>query len=115
MLDGQIHDVLSVTNVISSIKKVLEADHGPLHKVCVAAAGRALKTERALVSIEIKGKPMIQKEDILQIELMAVQFAQKQLAEKNDSEGAHPYDCVGYSVLHYHLGGEDIGEDIGKK
>ncbi|MGM0874937.1 MAG: cell division protein FtsA [Bacillota bacterium] len=112
MLDGQIHDILSVANVICSIKKELEAVHGSLHKVCVAAAGRALKTERASVSIEIKGKPMIQKEDILHLELMAVQGAQKQLAEKNDSERAHHYDCVGYSVLHYHLDGEDIGNLI---
>jgi len=112
MLDGQIHDVLSVANVISSVKEELERKHGPLHKVCVAAAGRALKTERATVSIEITGKPMIQKEDILHLELMAVQIAQKQLAEKQDSERAHHYDCVGYSVLHYHLDGDEIGSLI---
>lgn len=112
MLDGQIHDVLSVANVISSVKEELERKHGPLHKVCVAAAGRALKTEKATVSIEITGKPMIQKENILHLELMAVQIAQKQLAEKRDGERAHHYDCVGYSVLHYHLDGEEIGSLI---
>ena len=112
MLDGQIHDVLSVANVISSVKEELEIKHGPLHKVCVAAAGRALKTERATASIEITNKPMIQKEDILHLELMAVQIAQKQLAEKHVSERAHHYNCVGYSVLHYHLDGEEIGSLI---
>ncbi|WP_226670174.1 cell division protein FtsA [Metabacillus litoralis] len=112
MLDGQIHDVLAVANVILSIKNDLEQVHGPLNKVCVAAAGRALKTERAKVNIEIMGKPMIQKEDILHLELMAVQIAQKQLAEKYDSDRAHNYDCVGYSVLHYHLDNEEIGSLI---
>lgn len=112
MLDGQIHDVLSVANVITSVKEELEHIYGPLHKVCVAAAGRALKTERATISIEISGKPMIQKEDILHLELMAVQIAQKQLAEKHENERSHHYDCVGYSVLHYKLDGEEIGSLI---
>jgi len=112
MLDGQIHDVLSVANVISSVKKELEKTHGPLHKVCVAAAGRALKTERATASLEITGKPIIQKEDILHLELIAVQIAQQQLAKKHENERAHHYDCVGYSVLHYDLDGEEIGSLI---
>lgn len=112
MLDGQIHDILSVAHVISSVKEELERKHGPLHKVCVAAAGRALKTERSTASIVITGKPMIQKEDILHLELMAVQIAQKQLAEKHESERAHHYDCVGYSVLRYLLDGEEIGSLI---
>jgi cell division protein FtsA len=112
MLDGQIHDVLSVATVITAVKEELEHIFGPLHKVCVAAAGRALKTERATISIEISGKPMIQKEDILHLELMAVQNAQKQLAEKHENERSYHYDCVGYSVLHYKLDGEEIGSLI---
>ena len=47
MLDGQIHDVLAVSNIITQIKSEMEKKHGPLKKVNVAAAGRALKTERA--------------------------------------------------------------------
>lgn len=112
MLDGQIHDVLSVANVISSIKDELESVHGPLHKVCVAAAGRALKTIRASSAFEISGKPMFQKEDVLQLELMAVQAAQKQIAETFENERAHHYDCVGYSVLQYKLDSEEIGSLI---
>ncbi|XQY91023.1 cell division FtsA domain-containing protein [Metabacillus sp. HB246100] len=112
MLDGQIHDVLAVANVITDIKHELEATHGPLKKVCVAAAGRALKTERAVASFEIQGKPMIQKEDILHLELMGVQIAQQQLAQHDEQDRAHHYDCVGYSVLHYLLDGEEIGSLI---
>ncbi|TKC15846.1 cell division protein FtsA [Robertmurraya kyonggiensis] len=112
MLDGQIHDVLSVSKIITEIKQQLEKKHGPLHKVSVAAAGRALRTERAEVIIDIKGKPMIQKEDILHIELSAVQKAQSSVAEKHDEERSHYYYCVGYSVLYYRLDGEEIGNLI---
>lgn len=112
MLDGQIHDVLSVSKIIREIKEELEKKHGPLKEVSVAAAGRALRTERAKVSIEIKGKPMIQKEDILHLELSAVQKAQSSVAEKHEEEHSHYYYCVGYSVLYYRLDGEEIGSLI---
>ncbi|RBP03929.1 cell division protein FtsA [Rossellomorea aquimaris] len=112
MLDGQIHDVPAVAEVISSIKAQLEKKHGPLHKVCVAAAGRALKTETAASTLSIKGKPLLQKNDILHLELSAVQQAQALAAEnENDAKGYHYY-CVGYSVLFYRLDGEEIGSLI---
>ena len=44
MVDGQIHNVLYVAELIQEIKSQLEQTHGPLKKVSVAAAGRALKT-----------------------------------------------------------------------
>lgn len=112
MLDGQIHDVLSVSKIISQIKEELEINHGPLKKVSVAAAGRALKTERAQVSVSIAGKPMMQKQDILHFELSAVQKAQAAVAEKFKVEKSHYYYCVGYSVLYYRLDGEEIGSLI---
>ncbi|MEL3973272.1 cell division FtsA domain-containing protein [Rossellomorea oryzaecorticis] len=112
MLDGQIHDVPAVSDVISSIKKKLEEKHGPLHKVCVAAAGRALKTEKALASFSIKGKPLLKKEDILHLELSAVQKAQAQAADNENDDKSYHYYCVGYSVLYYRLDGEGIGSLI---
>ncbi|WP_108671317.1 cell division protein FtsA [Peribacillus acanthi] len=115
MLDGQIHDVLAVSKVIQDIKIELEAKHGPLNKVCVAAAGRALKTERAKVSVDIAGKPMISKDDILHLELTAVQAAQSEVAEKGMGEQSFHYYCVGYSVLYYHLDGQEIGSLIDQK
>lgn len=107
MLDGQIHDVISVSNVISAVKEKLEEKHGTLREVCVAAAGRALKTIRAEAQIEIEGKPIIQTETVFHLELMAVQEAQKQLAQKE--KGMQEYDCVGYSVIHYKLDHQEIG------
>ncbi|HHY72643.1 MAG TPA: cell division protein FtsA [Bacillus bacterium] len=109
MLDGQIHDVLAVSKLIQEIKEKLEGRHGTLKKVCVAAAGRALKTKRAKVSVEIAGKPFINKQDIIHLELTAVQQAQKELALENTSTQSVHYYCVGYSVLRYLLDDEEIG------
>lgn len=112
MLDGQIHDVIAVSKVISEIKMEMEQEHGELKRVCVAAAGRALKTERALVSVNIQGKPMMDKQDILHLEVSAVQQAQILVAEKNEHEKSFDYYCVGYSVLYYRLDGVEIGSLI---
>lgn len=112
MLDGQIHDVIAVSNVIQTIKDTLEKKHGSLHNVSVAAAGRALKTERASISMDINGKPMLKHDDILHLELSAVQKAQAIVAEKNNSSTNHHYYCVGYSVLYYRLDDQEIGSLI---
>lgn len=112
MLDGQIHDISAVAEVISEVKATLESKHGPLTKVCVAAAGRSLKTEKAKAAVTISGKPMLSKEDILYLELTAVQQAQAIVAEKQAVEKSHFYYCVGYSVLHYFIDDEIIGNLI---
>jgi cell division protein FtsA len=112
MLDGQIHDVMAVSKIISEIKEELEIKHGPLKKVNVAAAGRALKTERAKVTVDINGKPMMTKQDILHLELSAVQQAQASVAESHQVHKSHHYYCVGYSVLYYRLDNEEIGSLI---
>ncbi|WP_458412198.1 cell division protein FtsA [Schinkia sp. CFF1] len=109
MLDGQIHDVLAVAKLIQEIKEKLEKRHGTLHKVCVAAAGRALKTKQSRVSVDISGKPIINKQDIIHLELSAVQQAQKELAQENMAIQSVHYYCVGYSVLRYLLDEDEIG------
>ncbi|MDP4085887.1 MAG: cell division protein FtsA [Bacillota bacterium] len=111
MLDGQIHDVEAVSKVITNIKEELEKKYGELHKVCVAAAGRSLKTQVAKATVEIQGKPILKKQDILHLELSAIQNAQAIVAE-NYSDKEHFYYCVGYSVLYYRLDGEEIGNLI---
>ncbi len=109
MVDGQIHNVLYVAELIKEIKKQLEETHGPLTKVSVAAAGRALKTEQAIVSVSIKNRPIFTEEDINRLELQAVQQAQQQLLQQKEDAKNNHYYCVGYSVLYYRLDGEEIG------
>ncbi|WP_117161666.1 cell division protein FtsA [Paraliobacillus sp. X-1268] len=113
MLDGQIHDVVAVAKVIHQVKEKLELKHTiKLTKVCVAAAGRALKTKRTTITKNIEQHPLIEKEDILFLELSAVQQAQHDLAlEEADNLSTHYY-CVGYSVIQYKLDNDIIGSLI---
>lgn len=53
MLDGQIHDIGKVARTISAVKAELEAQlDAPLSEVCIAAAGRVLKTVTTHVEYE---------------------------------------------------------------
>lgn len=114
MLDGQIHDVLAVSKIIQEVKVKLEERHDlTLSKVCVAAAGRALKTRRTIVSTDITKEPLMDREAISFLELSAVQKAQYELAEEEkDYDKLTHYYCVGYSVLQYSLDGDIIGSLI---
>ena len=117
MKDGQIHNILSVASVISEIKETLEVKHGPLERVSVAAAGRALKTIVGSMSVDISVKSLISIEDVNRLELAAVQKAQQELltagtAGNLDKHHHNNYYCVGYSVLHYKLDNEIIGDLI---
>ncbi|WP_335697686.1 MULTISPECIES: cell division protein FtsA [unclassified Sporosarcina] len=112
MIDGQIHNIVSVASIIQEIKDEMEQTHGPLQRVSVAAAGRSLKTSEGSVTVDISERTLISKEDINRLELSAVQNAQEKLLSANQSEEEDHYYCVGYSVLHYKLHGEKIGSLI---
>ena len=111
MIDGQIHNILSVATVISEIKSTLEERHGALKRVSVAAAGRALKTMEGSMTIDISGNSLFTAEDINRLELAAVQQAQQKLLSSSSTADDYYY-CVGYSVLHYKLDGDKIGSLI---
>ncbi|WP_318614185.1 cell division protein FtsA [Sporosarcina sp. YIM B06819] len=112
MIDGQIHNILSVASVISEIKTTLEDKHGSLNRVSVAAAGRALKTAEGTMAVDISEHSLISIEDVNRLELAAVQQAQQKLLSSNSISKDEYYYCVGYSVLHYKLEGEEIGSLI---
>lgn len=114
MLDGQIHDVVAVANVIKRVKTTLEERHGQLQEVAVAAAGRALKTKRAIVEQEMANRPVMTSEDIFTMELEAVQLAQAELAKEHDEQETNFY-CVGYSVIKYTLDGSEIGSLVDQR
>lgn len=109
MLDGQIHDVVQVADVITKIKEKLELKVGPLQKVAVAAAGRALKTVRAKVEREISGQRLTP-DHVRAMELSAVQQAEREL--QSVTPDASRYHCVGYTVIHYMLDDSPIGSLI---
>jgi cell division protein FtsA len=115
MLDGQIHNVMEVAKVIGLVKERLEQRIGPLKKVSVAAAGRSLKTKRILLEKSLIGHPLFTKDDVLSLELAAIQEAQRQLADMQADADFHHYYCVGYSVVNYYLDGEIIGNLVDQR
>ncbi|MBN3556462.1 rod shape-determining protein [Fictibacillus nanhaiensis] len=115
MLDGQIHHIPAVARVIRTIKNELELEVGPLTKVCVAAAGRALKTVKGRSEKDLSLGDISSQEEVIHMELAAVQQAQYQLASLLDENSNLLYDCVGYSVLHYYLDEHEIGSFIGQQ
>ncbi|USG67188.1 rod shape-determining protein [Brevibacillus ruminantium] len=115
MLDGQIHDVMAVSRVIGKIKEELEAKHGLLTKVAVAAAGRSLRTKRVRMDIQLSRHAAVTRDDVLTLEFSAVQEAQSLLAQELNEQDVTRYYCVGYSVVNYFLDEELIGNLIDQR
>ena len=105
MLDGQIHDIGRVARTIRNVKEELERQvGGQLNDVCIAAAGRVLKTVTTHVEIEYPEETIVPGEDIHTLHLLGVEKAQDELKEKNDTR--YKFYCVGYSVVKYYLNDE---------
>lgn len=102
MLDGQIHDIGRVGKTIESVKVKLEEQIGePLKDVCIAAAGRVLKTVTTTVEYEYEEENIVKGEDIHTLDLLGVEKASNILQEENDTK--FKFYCVGYSVVKYRL------------
>jgi cell division protein FtsA len=103
MLDGQIHDINKVAETIQEVKLDLEKQlNRTLTQVCIAAAGRVLKTVTVRADYELPGEVTITEEQIRSLELLAVEKAYDAIKEEAKKEGISFY-CVGYSVVHYYL------------
>ena len=113
MLDGQIHDVPEVAAVLGHVKNELEKKAGPLTKVAVAAAGRALYTINAEASLEVA--EIITRDDELSLEFAAIQNAQHKLANSNTIDDPTLYYCVGFSTIKYTLDGIQLKTLIGQR
>ena len=122
MLDGQIHDIGRVGATCDEVKKELEAKTGlNLTEVCIAAAGRVLRTVTTHVEMEYPEETVVTGEDLHTLDMMGIEQAGKEL--KGDEDKKYKFFCVGYSTVKYYLNGdvftslEDhkadmIGEDI---
>lgn len=122
MLDGQIHDIGRVAKTIKEVKDELEKQTGqPLEEVCIAAAGRVLKTVTTHVEYEYAQETVVTGEDVHTLNLLGIEKAQEALNEVNDT--SYKFYCVGYSTVKFFLNDEvfisleghkanKIGEDI---
>lgn len=105
MLDGQIHDIGRVGRTIGKVKEELESQIGqPLTEVCIAAAGRVLKTVTTNISYEYQEESVVTGEDVHTLDLLGIEKAQAILKEMNDTK--YKFYCVGYSVVRYYLNDE---------
>ena len=113
MLDGQIHDVPQVADLIREVKRELEKTTGSLKSASVAAAGRALYTMTAEASVEING--VITDEQQRALDFSGVQAAQAKLAGSKDIEDPARYYCVGYSTIQYTLDDIPLKSLVGQR
>lgn len=113
MLDGQIHDVPQVAEVIEKVRDELSKTVGKLTNAAVAAAGRALYTMTAEVEMDMHG--VITEEQQSNLNFTGVQVAQSKLIESNMIDDRASYCCVGFSVISYELDGVPLKILIGQR
>ena len=71
MLDGQIHDIYKVGDTIRAVKYQLEKQiDTELTEVCIAAAGRVLKTVNVHTDYEFDQETRINQEHIYSLDLL---------------------------------------------
>lgn len=114
MIDGQIHDIGKVSDSIRKVKKELEDVVGePLTEVCIAAAGRVLRTITTVVEQAFLGEREITEEDVYALSAIGVENAYEELAHSNDTD--MKFYCVGYSAIRYYMNNYPIGNLVGHK
>lgn len=102
MLDGQIHDIQKVGETIGFVKHELEKqlEEVKLTQVCIAAAGRLLKTVTVHVEMEHNGETPITSEDIYSLDSLGIEKAYEIIRSQNDILSFY---CVGYTVVKYYM------------
>lgn len=105
MVDGQIENIDKVAALAGRVKQRLESKlHFKLERVCVAAAGRALRTKRAEFEMELPGTDLIDDEVISRLEAGAISKAEEAFdAENQAAEDGRRFYLVGYTVCQYYL------------
>lgn len=102
MMDGQIHDIDAVADTIKVVKKNLEEElNTELNEVCIAAAGRVLKTITTNAVLKFDEETVVDAEHIYTLEMLGVEKAYEEFLEINDT--GMKFYCVGYTVVKYYL------------
>lgn len=115
MLDGQIHDIQKVAETISEVRRQLEEAIGrKLEEVCIAAAGRVLRTVTTHVEYPFTGDKEISQEDVYGLISAGVEKAYQEFFEAKEEEDIKFY-CVGHSVVRFYLNGYPMGNLEGHK
>ncbi len=114
MMDGQIHDIAQVGATVKHVKTTLEKQLGKkLRSVCIAAAGRVLRTVTTNVVHTYTTEREVTREDIYALESMGVEKAFEEFMSENNTD--IEFYCVGYSSIRYYLNGYTITNLEGHK
>jgi cell division protein FtsA len=106
MLDGQIEDIAQVAAVGRVVKERLEARlDRKLKKVCIAAAGRALKTQRASYELQFPEPTRLDNEAIGRLESGALTKAEAEFRRGLDGKTDAKFYLVGHTVVEYQVDG----------
>ncbi len=102
MLDGQIDNIHQVGSLARTVTDRLEERLGVrLERVCVAAAGRALRTQSGSFTMDISAEKTISAETISRLEAGALSAAEEAL--QMEDEVRRQFFMVGYTVAQYRL------------
>ena len=116
MIDGQIEEIAAVAAIVGQVKKTLEERNNVhLTHVCIAAAGRALKTEHVHLDIDVPTTDAISAEIEKSIEIEAVSLAQSNIDKTQNPDEIIAFYCVGHSVVSYELDGYPMKSIVGHK
>lgn len=114
MLDGQIHDIYKVGDTIREVKNELEAQLDmELEDVCIAAAGRVLRTLNVSAEYTFDEETRVTQEHIYSLDLLAVEKAHNSI--NGNAGGRIRFYCVGSTPIRYRLNGYDINSLEGHK
>ena len=114
MIDGQIHDIAKVGDTIRQVKENLEDKIGQkLREVCIAAAGRVLRTITITIEEELEEEKEITSEDVYSLATLGVERAYEEFTKINDID--MKFYCVGYTPMRYYMNDYQIGNLVGHK
>ena len=115
MIDGQIEDIAQVGKIVGQVRAELEHRlNVRLRKVAIAAAGRALKTQRVSADHDVESQDIITDDLVKSMEIETIQQASAALdAENPDKDTA--FFCVGHSIVRYCLDDYPIASLVGHK
>ncbi len=114
MLDGQIVEIEQVAEVAKAVLRRLEAKTQiQLKRVCVAAAGRSLRSQGAGFTLEFPELRVADGDLLGQLEAGAVSAAEEALAGQNEAHDR--FYMVGYTARQYRLDGYPLANLLGHR
>lgn len=112
MMDGQIEDIAQVAGAVRTVTGRLEREAGcRLERACVAAAGRALRTEQGHGLRELSAPESITAPIIAQLEAAAVAEAEQAIHPEGGED--QQLLLVGYTAVQYQLDGYPLTTLLG--